>query len=209
MYKLYSIAGSCSTAITTLMEKLNLDYEVVQRSEVANYSDIVPTNQVPALVCEDQIITEGAAIALFLLEKHCNYLKNLELNQKAKFYQMLMFNYATLHPAYSKILTVSSIMDTKEHTLLQSLADKVSDNWRIIDNHLQNNEFMFGNSPTIIDYLITIYSTWSRFAPELKFEIGENSKRLALQISKTPEFINACKKENIRFDSQLRLKQDK
>ena len=207
MYKLYSIAGSCSTAITVLMEKLGLEYEVIQRSEVANYSDIVPTNQVPALVCDDQIITEGAAISLYLLEKHCNYLDNLELSKKAKFYQMLMFNYATLHPAYSKILTASRIMgDDKDKILLQKLVDKVSETWKIVNNHLENSEYMFGDSPTIVDYLITIYSTWGKYVTDLKIDIGDNTKRLVIQISKRLEFIKACEKENIKIDTQLYLK---
>jgi glutathione S-transferase len=168
MYKLYSIAGTCSTAITVLMEQLNLEFEVIQRSSVANYSDIVATNQVPALVCEDQIITEGSAIVLYLLEKHTNYLSSLSISDRTKFYQMLMFNYATLHPAYSKILTILKVTDKPDSELLQKLADKVSDTWKIVDTHLSNQDYMFGSSPTIIDYLITIYSTWGRYFPELK-----------------------------------------
>ena len=205
MYKLYSISGSCSTGITVLMEKLNLKYEVIQRSEVANYADIVPTNQVPALVCEDQIITEGAAIVLFLLEKHSPYFNNLALNKRAKFYQMLMFNYATLHPAYSRVLAILRTNKDADPKLLQKLADKISELWKIVDNHLANNEFMFDGKVSIIDYLITIYGGWHRYFPNLKVEIGENSKRLARQVSKLPEFVKAANRENFNIDVQLYL----
>lgn len=104
MYKLYSIAGSCSTGISILLEKLGLQYEIIQRNDVKDYSSIVPTNQVPALATNDSLITEGAAIALYLLEKHCDTFNKINLDKKAQFYQMLMFNYATLHPAYSKVV---------------------------------------------------------------------------------------------------------
>ena len=69
MYTLYSIPGTCSTGITVLLTRLGLDFEVIKRDDVPNYSDIAPTNQVPALKDGDQIITEGSAIVLYLLEK--------------------------------------------------------------------------------------------------------------------------------------------
>jgi glutathione S-transferase len=199
MYKLYSLAGSCSTGITILLEKLGVDYEVIQRNDVENYSDIVATNQVPALVDNDMVIAEGAAIALYLLEKHCDVFTTMKLQHKAKFYQKLMFNYATLHPAYAKIMTVSRVSKDKDIKLMQKLADKVSDLWVMIDNDLATNEFMFENQPTIIDYLLTIYTTWGKYVPEVDIKIGSNVHRLANQISQTPEFKAAYKKENITF----------
>ena len=199
MYKLYSLAGSCSTGITILLEKLGVDYEVIQRNDVENYSAMIQTNQVPALVYNDLVLAEGAAIALYLLEKHCDAFSAMKLDHKAKFYQMLMFNYATLHPAYAKILTVAGISVNKDIELMQKLADRTSDLWVMIDDHLAKNEFMFQDQSTIIDYLLTIYTTWGKYAPEVNIKIGSNVHRLAKQISQTPEFIAAYKKESIEF----------
>jgi len=71
MYTVYTIPGSCSSGIVVLLENLQVEYTAVKREDVPNYSEIVPTNQVPALKTPDgQIVTEGAAIALYLLEKH-------------------------------------------------------------------------------------------------------------------------------------------
>jgi glutathione S-transferase len=201
MYKLYSIAGSCSTGITVLLEKLGLDYEVIQRSDVDDYQSLVPTNQVPALVSDNSVISEGAAIVLYLLEKHCDKFSTIDILDKAKFYQMLMFNYATLHPAYSKIMTISTLSANKDMTLLQNLADNISDLWVIIDNHLENNQFMFHDEPTIIDYLIAIYTNWGKYMPKLNITIGDNVLRLAKQIYQTREFISACEKEGIPLGS--------
>ena len=89
MYKLYSLAGTCSTGITVLLEKLGVKYQVIQRDDVENYSQIVPTNQVPALVVDNQVITEGAAIALYLLEKHQNDMMPTAVTDKAEFLRWL------------------------------------------------------------------------------------------------------------------------
>ena len=137
-YILYSIAGSSSTAITVLLESLDLKYKLIQRDNVINYSDIVPTNQVPALVNRGFVLSEGSAIALYLMEKHCEWFATLEGKAKAKFYQILMFNYATLHPTYSKLRMVS-IQAEKNYKLIQELADKVSSLWEIVETNLGDN----------------------------------------------------------------------
>ena len=93
MYTLYTIPGSCSSGITVLLEKLQLEYTAVKREDVPNYSDLVPTNQVPALNLPDgQVITEGAAIVLYLLEKHNSPMLPTDLSQKAEFLRWLLID---------------------------------------------------------------------------------------------------------------------
>ena len=98
MYKLYSLAGSCSTGITILLEKLGVDYEVIQRNDIENYSDIVATNQVPALVDNDIVIAEGAAIALYLLEKHCDVFATMKLRFCRKLSALVQYFQNQLSP---------------------------------------------------------------------------------------------------------------
>ena len=97
MYTLYSIPGTCSTGITILLTKLGVDFKVIKRDDVPNYSDFVPTNQVPALKHDDQIITEGAAIVLYLLEKHQNDILPKDISDKGEFLQYLMLFYMYYH----------------------------------------------------------------------------------------------------------------
>ena len=203
MYTFYSIPGTRSTGITALLEKLGVPYEVVKRDDVPNYSEIVPTNAVPALKTEDgTIITEGAAIALYLLINHENDMMPKDGLEKAKFLQWLMFNYATLHPAYSKIFTIAfkvEISDAEKAKLIQQLADSTSDLWAILDKHLENQKFVLGDSPTIIDYLVAVYSSWNNFFPEVKITLGSNVQRLVDEVSALPEFKAAYAKEDSEF----------
>lgn len=56
-----TLPGSCSTGIAVLLEKLGVPYQLIKRNDIADYQEIVPTNQVPALKTENgRIITEGA-----------------------------------------------------------------------------------------------------------------------------------------------------
>ncbi len=202
MYTLYSLPGSCSTGITVLLTKLGAKFEVIKRDDVPNYKEIVPTNQVPALKTADgQIITEGAAIVLYLLENHSNDMLPKDTSKKAEFYQWLMFNYATLHPAYSKVMTVNSAMEEgalRDQTA-QKVADKASALWTILDKRLATQKYIVGDSPTIIDYLATIYTSWGSYVSNTNIKLGSNVERLVKEISALPEFQEAYELESVEF----------
>ena len=203
MYTLYTIPGSCSSGITVLLEKLQLEYTPIKREDVPNYSDIVPTNQVPALKTPDgQIITEGAAIVLYLLEKHNSPMLPADLSQKAEFLRWLMFDYATLHPAYGKMFAIQykAQMDENEKIeVLKQLAPNVASLWAVLDKELERKKFITGDQPTIVDYLATIYSSWGKNFTDIKITLGKNVERLVEQVSALPEFQAGYKRENIEF----------
>lgn len=203
MYTVYTIPGSCSSGITVLLEQLQLEYSAVKREDVPNYSDIVPTNQVPALKTEDgQIITEGAAIVLYLLEKHNSPMLPADLGEKAEFLRWLMFDYATLHPAYSKMFAVSyrlELDDDVKNKALETLAGAVADLWKIIDVQLADKKFITGDELTVVDYLVTVYSSWGKNFPGVNIALGKNVERLVEEVSALPEFQAAYAKEGIEF----------
>lgn len=203
MYTIYTIPGSCSSGIVVLLEKLQVEYTPVRREDVADYSAIVPTNQVPALRTENgQIVTEGAAIALYLLEKHGSNMLPEDLSQKAEFLRWLMFDYATLHPAYGKMFTIkfkTDLNDGDKTTILNQLADSVSALWAILDKELENKKFITGDQPTIVDYLATVYASWGNTFPGIDITLGKNVERLIDEVAALPEFQAGYKKEDVHF----------
>lgn len=203
MYTIYTIPGSCSSGVVILLEKLQVEYTAVRREDVPNYSDFVPTNQVPALKTPDgQIITEGAAIALYLLEKHNSDMLPVELSQKAEFFRWLMFDYATLHPAYGKMFAIQYRVEMdqlEKNKVLSQLATSISGLWAILDRELEKKKYICGDQPTIVDYLATIYSGWGNNFPEIKITLGKNVERLIDEVSALPEFQAGYKKENAEF----------
>lgn len=214
MYKLYSIAGSCSTGIHVLMRKLGQPVEIVMRSEIDDYAQLVPTNQVPALQSGDRLLTEGASIALYLLERHGELPQEVEARSELR--QWLMFNYATLHPAYSKLFTVGGTMadGPEKNALMQVLAERVSELWQIVEarllarsqaehNSAQQNRtgqtYVFGDQPSLIDYLLAVYSRWGDNFPTLNIELGEHTQRLIAHVMQLPEFVTAAEAEGIEL----------
>lgn len=203
MYTVYTIPGSCSSGIIVLLEKMQLEYNPVKREDVPNYSEIVPTNQVPALKLPDgQIITEGAAIVLYLLEKHNSPMLPADLASKAEFLRWLMFDYATLHPAYGRMFAIqykTQMDDNAKNSVLKQLAPYVSSLWAILDKELEKKKFITGDQPTVVDYLATVYSSWGKNFQDIEITLGKNVERLVEQVSALPEFKAGYKKENIEF----------
>ncbi|MGB3212848.1 MAG: glutathione S-transferase family protein [Desulforhopalus sp.] len=203
MYTVYTIPGSCSSGIVILLEKLQVEYTAVKREDVTNYTELVPTNQVPALKTPDgQIITEGAAIALYLLEKHNSDMLPVDLSQKAEFLRWLMFDYATLHPAYGKMFAIQyrvKIDEKEKANVLRQLAISVSGLWAILDRELEGKKYIAGDQPTIVDYLAAIYSSWGNNFPDIKISLGKNVVRMIDEVSALPEFEAGYRKENATF----------
>lgn len=197
MYQLYTIPASCSTGIYALLNSFELPFKVIKRDDEPNYQTIVPTNQVPALKDGEELITEGAAIVLHLLDK-----QNIDLETLGgarKFRQWLMFNYATLHPAYSKLFTINQQLEESpiKQAVMEDLASKVADLWKIIDERLAHNIYIMGDNVTVIDYLLAVYLNWGNFFSNVDIPVGQNVLRLVKHVSKLPEFISAYEQEGV------------
>lgn len=191
------MSGSCSTAIHMLLNSLNIPVEIKYREDVDNYLEICPTGQVPALQTESGILTEGAAIAQYLLEKHQVAVQK----NTTTFNRWLMFNYATLHPAYSKMFTVKFEMTdgADKVQFMDLLASKTSKLWKIMDTKLAQQDFIGGSEVGILDYLITIYAGWGNVFPEHHITLGENVQRVIKHVMTLPEFKTAVAKENMQY----------
>lgn len=200
MYRLYSIPGSCSTGIHVLLNKLGQDVEIVRRDEVQDYEGIVPTNQVPALAFEDELLTEGAAIAQYLLEEHgMAPLPGLETRE---FRQWLLFNYATLHPTYSKLFMVGSSKAVEQSESRQALVDEIADRlsalWGIVERRLEGREFIVGDAPSIVDYLLAVYANWGNSFPEARVVLGPAVRAHIKKVINLPEFQRTITDEGIQ-----------
>jgi len=203
MYTLYTLPGSCSTGIVVLLEKLGVPYQLIKRNDVPDYQSMVPTNQVPALKTEDgRVIAEGAAIALYLLEKHDNAMLPTGIDKRSEFYQWLNFDYSTLHPAYGRMFAIAykvKLSDEVKADTLQQLADSVSSLWAILDKRLETRKFILGDRPTHADYMAAVYSSWNAGFADTKIKLGDNVKRFIADVASLPEFKAAYEKEQIEF----------
>ncbi len=197
MYRLYAIPGTCSTGIHVLLNKLGQEVEIVNRDDVVDYEKLVPTNQVPALVDGDELLTEGSAIVFHLMEKHG--VAPLPGRETREFRQWLLFNYATLHATYSKLFMVGVVNDIQDESvrkqLINHVAERLSVLWGIVETRLEGRKFMVGESATVIDYLLSVYANWGNAVPDAYIEIGPRTRDLIKKVVALPEFASALQRE--------------
>lgn len=199
MYRLYAIPGSCSTGIHVLLNRLGQDVDIIDRASVPDYAQLVPTNQVPALVAGDELLTEGAAIVFHLLETHGGLPTAPE--ELRQFRQWLLFDYATIHATYSKLFmagTTDVVTHAESRTaLIDHIAERISTLWAIVEARLDGRSWIVGDAPTVIDYLMAIYVNWGNAVPQARIEIGPRTRDLVTRVVALPEFQQALKREGI------------
>lgn len=206
MYKLYYSPGACSLAIHAILNELNQKFELVSavgdagQKRSPEFMKINPRGSVPVLIEDGNIIREGGAIIVYLLDKHDNDLLPKSGQKRAEALEWLMFANSTLHPAYSRLFwTVARIEDqkTKEHLLNLFFAD-IQKLWDEIEQRLQDRDYICGEKISAADFLLTVIANWSaNFGDNIK--LGNNCKKLFKQISKRDSMQKALADENVKY----------
>lgn len=200
MYSLYYAPATCSLAIHVLLNELERPVKLINKSTTQNFADINPTEAVPVLKIENDLLSEGAAIALYLMEKYKSPMLPLEAKERITAIQWMMFANATMHPAYSKIFFIIKNIEkgAAQEQAIKAAVVSVEKLWAIVDSQLENKLFVNGENITMADIMLSVYANWNNFFP-FDIKIGENVKRLLLNVSSRPSFKNAIESEKIKY----------
>lgn len=198
MYKLYYMRGSCSLAIRALMIDLGLKFEAINKDDV-NFAEISPTGAVPIIEHDGLRISEGAAIALYLLENNENTQFPKNTQEKAKFVEWLMLANATIHPAYSKLFHSAKVLEGDAQKQFQtSVAQGLNKYWGIVDAQLAQTPFVTGDKPSIVDMMLAVYANWTQFF-DVEVQFGSNTKRMFKAMAEYPAFKQALEAEDVPY----------
>lgn len=199
MYTLYYMPGACSRAIHALLNDLNVPVELIDKNKSADFEAINPAGQVPVLVDGEFVLKEGAAIILYLLEEHQSPMLPRAGQPRARFLQELMFANATLHPAYGRLFFIAKAVTDKpaQQEALTKAADMISSLWKLIDERLDHSRFVCGDSPSAVDFLLTVYANWGGMFP-VDITLGANVERMIAEVNAYPAFQRAAQVEEER-----------
>lgn len=198
MYKLYYMPGACSLAIHALLNELNQDVELIDRNKVSDFDKLGSRGMVPVLVDNGQVIREGAAIILYLLEKHKNQMLPEGGLEKTRFTEWLMFANATLHPAYGRLFFIGKTLadgPAKEQAL-NAASDIISTLWTSLDAQLANSTFIFGERISVVDMMLTVYASWGVYFP-VDILMSDKVKRMIAAVQAHPAYIKAIADEQV------------
>jgi glutathione S-transferase len=200
MYKLYYSPGTCSLATHVLLNELNAEFTLIAKSSVSKFLDINAADTVPVLIDGETKVQEGAAIALYLMEKHKSSMLPDNPDQRSKAIQWMLLANASMHPAYSKVFFISKNSPDPEATrqILNLAGENVSRLWKVVDERLEKNKFVLGDQISMADLMLTVYANWNNNFPGL-VNLGSNSERMVREVSSRPAFRRAIEREKIKF----------
>jgi len=196
MYTLYYHPGACSLATQVVIHELGQGVNIVDKQNVNNFSSINPVGTVPVLVDNDITYREGAAVMLYLLDKHPNNLLPAIGKARDEGIQNIMFANATMHPAYSLLFFIAhNISDeTAKQSAFEAAAQKISGLWQVVEQQLQNQDYLGGNQPSAADIMLTVYSRWGASFP-IDIPLGLKTQKMLDMIMAMPSFKRALETE--------------
>ena len=192
MYSLYHSTGACSLATLTILNELAIPVKVINVNTLTDFDTVNPVASVPALTIDDQVLTEGAAIVLYLLKKHDNDLLPSEPQARQQAIEHIMFANATMHPAYSKLFFINehiSNEDAKQQAL-DAAAAHINKLWQVVEDKLSQQQYLGGDQPSAADIMLAVYSSWGDYFP-VAINFGERTTNMLLETRSRSSFRTA------------------
>ncbi|MEH6446965.1 MAG: glutathione S-transferase family protein [Oceanospirillaceae bacterium] len=196
MYTLYYVNGACSLATQTVLHELGEPVEIIEKSQAKNFVEINPVGTVPVLIDGEKNLTEGAAVMIYLLNKHNSSMLPKSGDARTQAIQHIMFANATMHPAYGRLFFIAqNISDQNARTeAFKAAADSISALWKVVEDQLQDKPYLGGNHPSGADILLSVYSRWGEFFP-IDIEVGDKVKEMTQAVINRPSFQRALAEE--------------
>jgi glutathione S-transferase len=176
MYRLYGRPGTGSVTIEAILETVGAPYEVelVPRSTDGEVPEALarlnPLGQVPVLRLPDgRIMTESAAIALYLADKHpeAGLAPSLESPERASYLRWVVYLAANIYmtglAAYYPDRYTS---DQNGGKCVKSAAlNRMAREWEIYADALGDKPYILGDRMSVADIYAAMQATWNFDVP--------------------------------------------
>lgn len=204
MIKLYYYPLNASMAPHFILEELGVDFELILVDRKTNaqkskeYLALNPNGRIPTMVNGDIVISESAAICLYLGENNgaSGLVPKIESPDRANFLQWLMYLTNTLQTELMIYYYPEKYTKNDKNMIIANQEVKLTQLWSSIDKSLTGRTFLVGENITICDHYLFMLAIWSDELqrPPLSFN---NVSRYLCNLAKRKAIINVCKKENL------------
>lgn len=189
MYTLHYLPDACSLATQVILRELNQPVRLVERQEPADFSVLNPVGAVPVLIDGERVLREGAAIILYLLDKHDNALIPTEPEAKSQAIENILFANATMHPAYGRLFfNADHLSDGSEKDkAFAAAANAINHLWDVVEQKLEQQDFLGGDKVSAADILLAVYARWGEFFP-VDIRMGAKTTRMLNTVMQLESF---------------------
>ena len=191
MIKFYYNTGPNPMKVALFLEEANIDYEAIPvdtrkgEQHKDNYLKINPNAKAPTIVDGDNVVFDSNAILLYLGEKTNKFMPNNDLKTKSELYSWLMFVATGIGPYSGQSVHFQHMAPDKIKYAINRYTYEAERHYNILNNRLEKNEYMLGNTYTIVDMAVW---GWTRMIEKV-IAVGELDKRKNLK--RLMDYINA------------------
>lgn len=166
--KLYEYAFTRSIRARWTLQELGVDFEAISVNVFAGealrpeFLKLNPAAKLPVLVDGDFVLTESAAIVLYLAEKHGKFLPT-DARGRAEVNKWLLFTVTELEQPLWRIAK-NEFLYPEEQRLAADIPLASEDFRRMADvseKHMQERRFVVGDSVTVADFVLAYTLDWA------------------------------------------------
>jgi len=191
MIKFYFSLAPNPIKVALMLEETGLAYEPIpvdtrkgQQHEPA-FKALNPNAKVPVIVDGDAVVFDSNAILLYLAEKTGQFLPADTLALKGELFSWLMFIASGVGPYSGQSVHFQHFAPEPKEYPIQRYGFEAERHWNILNDRLAKNEFMVGDSYTIVDMAVF---GWARPLP---FIFGEGAMDRFPHIKRLVDWISA------------------
>jgi len=172
---LYGSTSTASLVVHWLLIELGIEHELVlldfetREHKSAGYLALNPAGRVPTLLIDDQVLTEAAAIALYLADRHpqAGLLPAVGTPERGEAYRWMFWCANTVQPAYRAWFYPHEAAGGGCIEAVRTMArQQLEAAWQHVATHLQDGgPYLLGDAPGVVDFMLVMLMRWSRNMP--------------------------------------------
>ncbi|HBS55441.1 MAG TPA: glutathione S-transferase [Stenotrophomonas sp.] len=203
---LYGSVSTASLVVHWLLIELGIEHELVlldfdkREHKAAPYLALNPAGVVPTLMIDGQVLTEAAAIALYLADRHpeAGLLPAPGTPARGEAYRWMFWCANTLQPAYRAWFYPHEAAGEANVAATQAMArQRLEAAWQQMAAHLQTQgPYVLGEAPSVVDFMLVMLMRWSRNMPTPTDSLPV-LKIYAQRMKARPSFAETYRREGI------------
>lgn len=203
---LYGSPSTAALVVHWLLIELDIAHELVlldfdtQEHKAAAYLALNPAGVVPTLMIDGVVLTEAAAIALYLADRHpeAGLLPALGTPQRGDAYRWMFWCANTLQSAYRAWFYPHEMAGEAHVAASREMArQRLEAAWQHVATHLQaHGPYLLGATPCVVDYMLVMLMRWSRNMPKPS-DTWPVLKAHAASMKASPAFAEVYRREGI------------
>ena len=156
MIKLYAFATPNNLKPMIMLEELGLEYELhainIRQGEqkTDEFQKLNPNAKVPVLIDGDMVLTESAAILVYLAEKHYQLLPQ-QNPQRARVFEQLFFHASGISPAFGNAGFFQKLASEQVPFAIERFKSESERLCRVLDDLLTAHTYVTGDEFSIAD----------------------------------------------------------